>query len=226
MNYKEELLNLASPELKRFNERIYHTNLPVMGVKIPDLRQLAKCIVSAGQAEAYLREAALDTVEERMLYGFVIGADRCGWETFTKRFASFLPLAENWAVCDCCVSSFRAIGRDKEAFLPILDELLRSEEEMICRVGAVILLDYYLEEAYLGMIFERAVRIPAGRYYVDMAVAWLLSVCYVKYRRETAAFLEHCALSDFTYNKTLQKITESNRVTKEEKEKIRSMKRK
>ena len=76
------------------------------------------------------------------------------------------------------------------------------------------------------MIFERAVRIPAGRYYVDMAVAWLLSVCYVKYRRETAAFLEHCALSDFTYNKTLQKITESNRVTKEEKEKIRSMKRK
>ena len=58
-----------------------------------------------------------------------------------------------------------------------------------------------------------------------MGLAWLLSVCYVKFEGKALAFLENSALDDFTYNKALQKIIESNRVSMEKKEQIRKMKR-
>ena len=59
-----------------------------------------------------------------------------------------------------------------------------------------------------------------------MAKAWLLSVCYVKYKNETYKFLEKTKLDVWTVNKSIQKIRESLRVTKEEKEKILVLKRK
>ena len=63
-------------------------------------------------------------------------------------------------------------------------------------------------------------------YYVNMAKAWLLSVCYVKHRDETYKFLEKTKLDAWTVNKTIQKVRESLRVTKEEKGKILILKRK
>ena len=59
-----------------------------------------------------------------------------------------------------------------------------------------------------------------------MAKAWLLSVCYVKHRDETYKFLGKTKLDAWTVNKTIQKIRESLRVTKEEKEQVLILKRK
>jgi 3-methyladenine DNA glycosylase AlkD len=58
-----------------------------------------------------------------------------------------------------------------------------------------------------------------------MAVAWALSICFVKYPAKAMTYLNKNTLDDFTYNKTLQKITESFRVSKETKIIIRNMKR-
>ena len=58
-----------------------------------------------------------------------------------------------------------------------------------------------------------------------MAVAWALSVCYVKYPGKTLPYLRNNSLDDFTYNKALQKIIESNRIDNDTKALIRSMKR-
>jgi 3-methyladenine DNA glycosylase AlkD len=63
-------------------------------------------------------------------------------------------------------------------------------------------------------------------YYVKMAVAWAISIAYVKQPEVTMPYLKHNTLDDFTYNKALQKITESYRVTPEDKQMIRGMKRK
>ena len=59
-----------------------------------------------------------------------------------------------------------------------------------------------------------------------MAVAWALSVCYVKFPQKTMLLFKDNRLDDFTYNKALQKILESNRVSDSDKSIIRGMKRK
>ena len=58
-----------------------------------------------------------------------------------------------------------------------------------------------------------------------MAIAWAISVCFVKFRDKTLDFLDVSNLDDFTYNKSLQKIRESNRVCKEDKDIVKRMKK-
>lgn len=89
----------------------------------------------------------------------------------------------------------------------------------------VLLLNYYIEEEYINDIFDMINKYNSNDYYVQMSVAWLISICYVKYKEKTLKYLENKELDNFTYNKALQKIIESKRVTKEEKNIIRNMKR-
>lgn len=89
----------------------------------------------------------------------------------------------------------------------------------------VMLLDHYMEEDYLPKLFEIAESIHHEGYYVKMAVAWLLSICFVKDYEKTRQFMEHAGLDDVTYNKALQKARESLRISKEQKEQLQAMKR-
>ena len=59
-----------------------------------------------------------------------------------------------------------------------------------------------------------------------MSVAWAVSIYFVHFPKETFAYLKDNRLDDWTYNKALQKIVESYRVSPETKEQIRAMKRK
>ena len=58
-----------------------------------------------------------------------------------------------------------------------------------------------------------------------MAVAWAISLCFVKFEEKTMNYIKNNKLDDFTYNKSLQKICESLRVDKDMKAIIKSMKR-
>ena len=62
-------------------------------------------------------------------------------------------------------------------------------------------------------------------YYARMAVAWAVSVCYIKFPQRTHEWLGSCSLDDWTFNKSLQKIVESLRVSDTDKQAIRAMKR-
>ena len=58
-------------------------------------------------------------------------------------------------------------------------------------------------------------------YYVKMAVAWAISVCYIKFPKVTEQYLDNSNLDEFTYKKSIQKIRESYRVTPEQKRRLK-----
>ncbi|MBS1474161.1 MAG: DNA alkylation repair protein, partial [Massilimaliae sp.] len=62
-------------------------------------------------------------------------------------------------------------------------------------------------------------------YYVKMAVGWALSVCYVKFPNQTFPYLTGNEIDPETRKKALQKITESRRISGEQRELIRRMRR-
>ena len=63
-------------------------------------------------------------------------------------------------------------------------------------------------------------------YYVQMAVAWLISICYIKYPVSTTKYIENNKLDNFTHNKAIQKIKDSYRVSPEDKKFLNKFKRK
>ena len=89
-----------------------------------------------------------------------------------------------------------------------------------------MLMDYYLTDEYIDTVFKIYNNIVSDKYYVQMGIAWGISVAFVKNEEKTRELLKHNNLDNFTYNKSLQKIIESNRVGEEVKDEMRKMKRK
>ena len=97
--------------------------------------------------------------------------------------------------------------------------------EFDVRFGVVMLLDHYMKREYLDRLFATAQSVHHEGYYVKMAVAWLISICFVKFYDETMAFMKQAKLDDFTYNKALQKARESRQISNVQKAQLQAMKR-
>lgn len=108
-----------------------------------------------------------------------------------------------------------------------IQEYLESNKEFYLRFVIVMILDFYIEEKYLERDFEIFNNIKSDKYYVQMAIAWAISICLIKYYDETIKYLKSkdCELDNFTYNKSLQKARESFRISKEQKEELKNMKK-
>ena len=88
-----------------------------------------------------------------------------------------------------------------------------------------MMLDYFIDDKYIDDVLNILDNIKHDGYYVKMAVAWTISVAFVKFQDKTMKYLKKNNLDDWTYNKSLQKICESLRVSKETKKAIKEMKR-
>lgn len=122
--------------------------------------------------------------------------------------------------------SLRFAKKDLPQLWRFLQPYLQSQREYDVRFGVVMLMRFFAAQAdYLEDVLHTIDRIGHEGYYANMAMAWALCECYIKYPAQVKAYLSGCALNDFTYRKTLQKISESLRVTKEEKQNLRAMKR-
>lgn len=197
----------------------------ILGVRIPKIRVLAKQIAK-GDWREYLGHASDASYEEIMLQGFVIGYAKGEIEEMLSYVAAFVPKIRDWSVNDCFCSTFKIAAKHRERVWDFLMEYRESEEEFEQRFVAVMLMDYFLTEEYIGRVFEVWDSLNHPGYYRKMGVAWGVATAYAKFPEETHAYLAENHLDDFTYNKAIQKMLESYRVSGEAKNLLRQMKRK
>ncbi|RXZ80312.1 DNA alkylation repair protein [Paenibacillaceae bacterium] len=222
---KGQLRELADVDYQKFTAALIPNITNVLGVRLPELRKLAKKIAREDW-RAYLQQAESTYFEEVMLQGMVIGYLKTDIEEILHRVADFVPKIDNWSVCDSFCIGLKVTKTNMETVWGFLQPYLRSNEEYEIRFGVVMLLDFYIEEEYITEVLQLLDSIKHEGYYVKMAVAWAISICYVKFPEQTMTYLRNNTLDDFSFNKALQKITESYRVDQESKKIIRSMKRK
>lgn len=219
------LEGLAETDYKEFNLRIIPTKMNLLGVRLPALRKLAKEI-ARGDWRQFLQAAQDDIYEEVMLQGLVIGYAKMDLAERLEYIGGFVPKIENWAICDSFCGTLKIIAKNQEITLEFLQPYLVAEEEFHRRFAVVVLMEYFIDDEYIDQVLRIYDEVKKEHYYVQMAVAWGISVCFVKYPQLTMAYLKDNNLDDFTYNKALQKIVESLRVDKDTKAIIRGMKRK
>lgn len=220
------LVSLRDPEYLVFHKNLVPGVENLIGIRLPRLREIAGKI-SRGNWADYLKLTGNTWYEEVMVEGLVIASlkKKEGIAKILEETDRFLPKINNWAVCDTFCSSLKVMRSFRKEGYEYIETLLQSREEFTLRTGLILLLSHYVEEDYIDDILSHCDRVPAGAYYVSMAVAWLLSCCFVKFREKTWKFLQDNHLDRETYRRTLQKIVESNRVEPEEKEKIRELRR-
>lgn len=157
-------------------------------------------------------------------------------EKLYSQIEAFVPKINNWAVCDIFCAGLKQVKKYPDETYDFLQKFIYSDKEYNIRFGIVMLLDYYIQADYLKRIFEICDKVLKteqdgelgenyNSYYVKMAVAWLISICFVKYYDETRAYMSSCSLDDWTYNKAIQKARKSKRITEVQKEELQGMKR-
>ncbi len=224
MDILKELESMADEKLRTFSSTII-PGTRIIGVRIPQLRLLAKRIATEEHWKDFLAKDHRGSFEERLLHGLVTGYAKMPIEERLERIRDFVPLIDSWAVCDCACSTFKAVRKELPQTLAFLQTYLDSGEEYELRFGVVMLMDYFINDEYIDYTLARIAQLTPVHYYSKMAVAWAISVCYVKYREKTMEMLRSCILDKETYNKALQKIIESQRVSEKDKKTIRELKK-
>lgn len=225
MNIKKRLLEEAEKDYKKFAASLIPNIDNVLGVRLPVLRKLAEEIYKCENWQEFLKIEEFEFMEETMLQGMVIGFVKDKPEKILKLMENFIPKINNWSVCDsfCCGLKFTA--KNKELVWNFILPYLNSDKEFEIRFGLVMLLNYYVNNEYIDKIFEITDRFNNEEYYAEMAAAWLVSICYIKFPEKTYEYLKKSNLPDWTFKKCIQKICESTRVDNSSKKKLRALKK-
>lgn len=221
---RSELISLAEEDYKKFSSSLIPGDNKVLGVRLTKLRKMAREI-SKGDWRLYLKNANSYYFEERMLQGMVIGYAKADIEEILKYVMEFLPKINNWSLCDSFCSSLKITKDNTKRVFEFLKPYFTSKEEYYVRFAFVMAINYFLTSDYIDYVLNFCDKEEHEGYYVKMAVSWTISICFGKFPHKTMKYLKNNNLDDFTYNKALQKITESSVVSKEDKIIIRAMKR-
>ena len=205
------LLQLAERGNLEFTRRLHPGVEGVLGIRIPDLRNLARRI-ARHDAAAYLHAVETDPeteqipyMEARTLHGLVLGYIKpTSVDDYLAHVARWVLRINSWSVCDA----------------------FQLADEYTVRFAVVLLMLYFIEADHIVAVLDRLCAVRHEGYYVRMAVAWAVAECYIRFPEHTLPVFEQHRLPLWTHNKALQKIRESLRPDEAVKAQLKALKRK
>lgn len=223
---KEELEKNAENKCREFNKKLCpDTQKEILGVKIPVLRKLAKKII-ASNPEEYLKNAPNDYLEEIVLEGLVIASLKIDIASKLEKLKKYIPKIDSWVITDTVCPTIKPKSSELDIVWDFISPYAKSQKEFEIRFAVIMMLDYFLTDEYVDQVIMTLDTIKTDKYYAEMAIAWCLAEIGICYNQKAMAYLKgKHHLSEFTYNKTLQKMIESYRITEEQKVLLRKMKK-
>ena len=251
---RESLLASAEPKYRDFSAKLLPEGANLLGVRLPVLRKYAKQIGKkyetmyldtvlgsdyngqSSEKETVTNLLQDEVMEEVLLQGMVIGNLKAENEAQLAKIFDYIdkyvPKITNWSLCDSFCAGLKITRQYPKQMWRFLQQYITSDREFTIRFGIVMIINYYINEEYFDRLFPifNAIGAKHHEYYVEMALAWAISICYVHMPEETKRCLQDLrlkpeVLDDFTYRMALQKIVDSHCVSLEEKAVIRGMKR-
>ena len=203
----------------------------ILGLHIPEMKQTAKELsrqtdvldVIQGLEEEYCQDRFALAYEETVVWGLTLNALKCTWEERKDRLKAYIPVLDNWAVCDtfCCNAKW-ALKLSPQTLWDFLLPYYHSNKEFEVRFAVVMSMCYLLNEEWLPTVFHQleAIRLSdiVSEYafshppdYVRMGIAWLLATALAKYPEATRMFMNRTSLPEDVKRLYVRKARESFR---------------
>ncbi|MBR4045958.1 MAG: DNA alkylation repair protein [Alistipes sp.] len=228
----------------------------VMGLHSPEIKEVAKRLAREG-GEVVMPDGthlhctngtdvvhAFEVVpneslcyEETVIWGYLINLEKCGLDERLAMLKRYIPILDNWAVCDSYCAHAKWMARaDKAVLWAFLERWFDSESEFEVRFAVIVAMCYFLKEEWLDKVFERINGLDfcciksryktvkgkpkvaqqgtvqgAEPYYVRMGVAWLLATALAKFPDKTRAFVHSSNLPTDVVKLYIRKARESFR---------------
>ena len=203
----------------------------ILGLHLPEMKQVAKEL--ARQADvleilhAFEQEHQADrfglTYEETLVWGLTINALKCTSDERLDLLKKYIPVLDNWAVCDsfCCNARW-ALKMPSGELWSFLQIYFQSKREFEVRFAIVMSMCYLMKEEWLNTVFHQLDSLDLSTirseytslpspYYVRMGIAWLLATALAKFPDETRKFVNASSLAEDVKRLYAQKARESFR---------------
>lgn len=217
-SFKKYLFSIKEDKYKEFSSKLTKTKYPILGIRVPVLRKIAKEIFK-GNYNSFLKCSLNDTFEEVFIKGLVISNIKDENEFF-KYIDDFVSKIDDWSICDSFCNSLKIVNQDLNKYFEYFTKYLKSNKEFKIRVCLIVYLNFYTNDKYVDKIIDNILKIRNNDYYVEMAISWLLAEIYLVDKEKVINLLKNKKLNKFVNNKTISKLRDSYRVSKEDKEKL------
>lgn len=224
MSFKDRLFEFQDKEYAVFQQKLT-PGVPeetFIGVRVPQVRKLAKELIKEPEAENFLKELPHKYYDENMLHGLLISEVK-DYEKCITLTDEFLPYVDNWAVCD--IMSPKSFKKNKDKLLVKIREWSASKHTYTCRFGIEMLMSHFLDDNFKPEYLEIPAAVSSEEYYVRMMIAWFFATALAKQWDATIPYLVDERLGVWEHNKTIQKARESYRITDEQKQYLKTLKR-
>ncbi len=189
----------------------------VIGIRIPILRKYAK---SLEDYDNFLTELPHKYFEENNLHAFLIEREN-DFDKCIEKLDAFLPYVDNWATCDSMKP--KVWKKEPEKLLTHIKRWLKSKDVYTIRYAINLLMSFYLDDNFSESYLKIVANIKSDEYYINMMRAWYFATALAKQYDATLPYIENKKLDTWTHNKTIQKAIESYRISKEQKQYLRTL---
>ena len=224
-NIRKKLFELQDLDYRQFHSSLI-PNLnqnTFIGVRTPELRKFAKHLANDKDTSAFLNDVPHKYYDENQLHAFIISLGKDFNETISKVDA-FLPYVDNWATCD--QMSPTVFKKHKKELLTYINKWLNSKRTYTVRFGIGMLMTHFLDDDFDLEYPATVAEIKSDEYYVKMMIAWYFATALAKQYDAVIPFIENGKLEKWTHNKAIQKSIESRRISQEQKEYLKTLKKK
>lgn len=212
---------MGEEKYREFSSKLMPTieKSKVIGIRTPILRKYAK---EMENYEEFLTELPHIYFEENNLHGFLIEREK-NFDRCIEKLDAFLPYVDNWATCDSMKP--KVLKKEPAKLLRHIKKWIKSKDVYTVRYAINLLMSFYLDENFDEAYLMIVANIKSDEYYVNMMRAWYFATALAKRYKETLPYIENDVLDIWTHNKTIQKATESLRISKEQKQYLKTLKK-
>ena len=215
----------SDPDYRALQQKILPNVDPdlIIGVRTPDVKKYAKELRKSGKHADFIRSLPHKYYEENLLHVLVLN-DEKDFDTLIQETEKVLPYIDNWAVCDQFVPKVHKKHTDE--LLVYIKKWLESDAEYTIRYGIKLLMSFYLDERFNPIYMDMVIGADRPEIkYVCMMTAWYFATALAKQYDAAIKVIEDNRLDRVTHNKAIQKAVESFRITDEQKEYLRTLRR-
>ena len=220
---QEKLFELQDLKYKDFHSKLMPTVCKdkIIGVSVPQLRKFAKELNESELKTDFLNTLPHKYYEEDNLHVFLIEQIK-DFDECISVLDTFLLYIDNWATCDMMTP--KVLGTNLEKLYEKITEWAKSEYTYTVRFAIVTLMKFFmgglLDKKHLDLLSS----IKTDEYYINMAIGWHLATALSSRWDLVIPYIENRNFDKWVHNKAIQKANESYRITKEQKEYLKTLK--
>lgn len=221
---RAQLFLLKDEKYADFHRKLIPTvsDTKIIGVRTPAIRSYAKEIIKREDKGDFLSDLPHKYYDENQLHVSLLCLMR-DFDSLIALVEEFLPYIDNWATCDSL--SPKVFKKHREKLLLYINKWIKSEHSYTVRFAIGMLMEHFLDEDYKDLYPQMVAKIKSDEYYINMMIAWYFATALAKQHDAILPFLENAVLPVWCHNKTIQKAVESYRITAEQKEYLKTLRR-